>query len=143
MSGRLPDSDDSALMSWMRVEIGKINKEIVAERKPLSQLLKEEIPSSKTKGGDEHLFDKKVLGILEEQLPAELHGKLRLPILFFLDNRVADSSFINDENAARALQLLGELSKSRSFTKGRLWVGKSIAYSIMRKYPTVVQIVMG
>jgi len=127
----------------MRVEIGKINKEIVAERKPLSQLLKEEIPSSETKGGDKHLFDKNILSVLEEQLPAELHGKLRLPILFFLDNRVADSSFLSDENAARALQILGELSKSRSFNKGRLWVGKSIAYSIMRKYPTVVQIVMG
>ncbi|UGV41522.1 DUF61 family protein [Methanococcoides orientis] len=143
MSGGLPDSDDSGIMRWMRLEVGKINKEIVAERKPLSQLLKEETPSSKTKGGNEHLFDKKVLTLLEEQLPVELHGKLRLPILFFLDNRVADSSFLNDETAARSLQILGELSKSRSFSKGRLWVGKSIAYSIMRKYPTVVQIVMG
>ncbi|WP_135611747.1 DUF61 family protein [Methanococcoides sp. AM1] len=143
MSGRLPDSDDSALMGWMRVEIGMINRDIVAERKSLSQLHKEEVPSAKTKGGDEHLFDKKMLDVLEEQLPAELHGKLRLPILFFLDNRVADSSFLNDETAARSLQILGELSKFRSFSKGRLWVGKSIAYSIMRKYPTVVQIVMG
>ncbi|KGK99693.1 hypothetical protein LI82_00250 [Methanococcoides methylutens] len=143
MSGRLPDPDDSGIMRWMRLEVGKINKEIVAERKTLSQLLKEEIPSSKTKGGNEHLFDKKVLTLLEEQLPAELHGKLRLPILFFLDNRVTDSSFLNDETAARSLQILGELSKFRSFSKGRLWVGKSIAYSIMRKYPIVVQIVMG
>lgn len=143
MSGRLPDSDDSILMKWMRVEIGKINKEIVAERKPLSQLLKEEVPSSKTKGGEEHLFDKKMLDVLAEQLPAELHDKLRLPILFFLDNRVEDSSYLNDETAVKALQIMGELSTLRSFEKGKLWVGKSIAYSIMRKYPTVVQIVMG
>lgn len=143
MSGRLPDSDDSGLMKWMRVEIGKINKEIVAERKPLSQLLVEEVPSSKTKGGKEHLFDKQILSLLEEELPAELHGMLRLPILFFLDNRVEDSCFLNDENAVKALQIMGELSRSRSLNKGKLWVGKSIGYSIMRKYPTAVQIVMG
>ncbi|WP_440951905.1 DUF61 family protein [Methanococcoides sp. FTZ1] len=143
MSGRLPDSDDSILMRWVRVEIGKINKEIVAERKPLSQLLKEDIPSAKTKGGDDHLFDKKVLEVLAEQLPSELHDRLRLPILFFLDNRVEDSSFLNDETAVKALQIMGELSMLRSFEKGKLWVGKSIAYSIMKKYPTVIQIVMG
>lgn len=143
MSGRLPDSDDSGLMRWMRSEVGKINKEIVAERKPLSQLLGEEIPSSKTKSGNEHLFNKETLSVLEGGLPEEHHGRLRLPILFFLDNRVEDSCFLNDENAVKALQIMGELSKSRCLNKGKLWVGKSIAYSIMRKYPTAIQIVMG
>lgn len=143
MSGRLPNSDDSALMKWMRLEVGKINKEIVADRKSLSQLLGEEVPSSKTKGGNEHLFDKEVLSVLEEELPEELHRRLRIPILFFLDNRVEDSCFLNDENAVKALQIMGEISKSRSLNKGKLWVGKSIGYSIMRKYPTAIQIVMG
>ncbi|NOQ48772.1 MAG: DUF61 family protein [Methanococcoides sp.] len=143
MSGRLPDSDDSGLMRWMRSEVGKINKEIVAERKPLSQLLGEEMPFSKTKSGNEHLFDKGILNVFEEGLPEELHGRLRLPILFFLDYRVEDSCFLNDENAVKALQIMGEISKSRSLNEGKLWVGKSIAYSIMRKYPTAIQIVMG
>ncbi|WP_445475512.1 DUF61 family protein [Methanococcoides methylutens] len=143
MSRRLPDPDDSVLMRWMRVEIGKINKEIVAERKTLSQLLGEEIPSAITKGGNEHLFDKQILSVLEKGLPEELHGRLRLPILFFLDNRVEDSCYLNDEIAVECLQTLGELSKARSINKGKLWVGKSIAYSIMRKYLTAIQIVMG
>lgn len=143
MSGRLPDSDDSGLMRWMRSEVGKINKEIVAERKTLSQLLVDETPSSKTKSGNEHLFDKKTLSVLEVGLPEELHGRLRLPILFFLDHRVEDNCFLNDENAVKALQIMGEISKSRSLNEGKLWVGKSIAYSIMRKYPTAIQIVMG
>ncbi|WP_258082609.1 DUF61 family protein [Methanohalophilus euhalobius] len=27
--------------------------------------------------------------------------------------------------------------------QGKVWVGKSMAYSIMRKYPTAIQITMG
>jgi hypothetical protein len=48
-----------------------------------------------------------------------------------------------DETALAALQLLGEVSTLRTFEGGRFWVARPIAYAIMKKYPTAVQIVMG
>ncbi len=30
----------------------------------------------------------------------------------------------------------------REMTDGRLWIGKTIIFDIIRKYPTVIQIVM-
>lgn len=129
-------------MRWMRLEVSKINEGIVTERKSLAQLLIQERPASKTKSGGEHLFDKETLAFLRDNLPGELHYKLKLPILFFYSMNVPDSCYLNDAGALEALQILGDLSKMRRMQKGKLWVGRSIAYSIMKKYPTVVQMVM-
>jgi len=136
------NSTDDVLMRWMRMEVSKINDGIVTERKSLAQLLIQERPVARTKSGDEHLFDKETLLFLKNNLPRELHTKLRLPILFFYSMNVPDSCYLNDESAFHALQELGDFSKMRRMQKGKLWVGRSIAYSIMRKYPTVVQIAM-
>jgi hypothetical protein len=48
-----------------------------------------------------------------------------------------------DAPALAALQLLGEVSPLRTLQEGRFWVSRPIAYAIMKKYPTAVQIVMG
>ncbi len=142
MSDRHPMSEDSILMRWMRVEIGKINDGIVSERKTLEHLLSEDRPASRTKAGNEHVFDKDVLRELSEKLPADLQNKLKLPVIFFSDTKVPDSCYLNDPNALEALQILGELSKMRRMQQGKLWVGRSIAYTIMKKYPAAVQIAM-
>lgn len=143
MQDRSPMGDDSVLMRWMRTEINKINEAIVSERKSLAQLLLEEKPTARTKGGNDHFFDTATLKALSEKLPKNLHDKLKLPILFFFDNQVPDSCYLNDAHALQALQTLGEISRLRTMQQGRSWVGRSIAYSIMKKYPTAVQIVMG
>ena len=142
MSGRIPASDDSVLMRWMRVEVGKLNDGLVSERKNLAQLLVEEIPASRTKSGDEHVFDKDILEELGNKLPADLHRKLKIPIIFFSDNRVPDSCYLNDPVALQALQILEEMSKMRRMQQGKLWIGRSIAYAIMKKYPGVMQMAM-
>ncbi|MEZ5335665.1 MAG: DUF61 family protein [Methanolobus sp.] len=142
MSGRYPDSDDSIIMRWMRLEIGKLNDGIVSERKSLAQLLSEEKPVSRTKSGKEHFFDVNVLKELSEKVPAGLHDRLKLPIIFFSDTKVPDSCYLNDTVALEALQILGELSDMRRMQQGKLWIGKSIAYAIMKKYPGVIQIAM-
>ncbi|WP_342303806.1 DUF61 family protein [Methanolobus sp. ZRKC5] len=142
MSGRHPIADDSILTRWMRLEIGKINDGIVSERKTLVQLLTEERPESRTKTGKEHIFDTAVLLNLSEKLPPDLHEKLKLPMIFFSDIKVPDSCYLNDPLALEALQILGELSNMRRMQQGKLWVEKSIAYTIMKKHPTVVQIAM-
>ncbi|WP_245527534.1 DUF61 family protein [Methanosalsum zhilinae] len=130
-------------MRWMRVELGKLNRGVVANRKTLSQLLLEERPSSVTKSGDEYLFNEQIIEMLAEKLPGEIHDNLKFPIFFFNTIKVDESCYLNDKYALRALQILGELGESRSLHEGKVWVGKSIAYSIMKKYPSAIQIVVG
>lgn len=142
MPERIPPSDDSVLMCWMRTEVTRINEGIVTERKSLSQLLTEERPASRTRTGNEYLFDKEILGLFAEKLPSELHQKLRLPVIFFYSPNVPDSCYLNDPYAFHALQILGDLSGMRRMQQGKLWVGRVIAYSIMKKYPSAVQIAM-
>ena len=84
-------SDESALLRWMKLEIGKINESIAVERKTVIQLLAEEYPSASTKGGKEHFYDVGVVRIFEKSLPKELNGRLRLPILSYFDPEVTDS----------------------------------------------------
>lgn len=81
--------------------------------------------------------------MLGEELAPELRDRLKLPILFFFDFRVEDSCFLNDKHALEALQILSELGEMYRMRQGKVWVGKSMAYSIMRKYPTAIQITMG
>ncbi len=127
----------------MRLEIGRINDGVVAERKRLSHLLREGRPSSVTKGGGEYNFDRGTLLQLEQALPEELQERLRVPILFYFDSTVPDSFFLTDEAALQALQCLEEISPLRRMQGGRLWVAKPIVYAIMTRYPTAVQIMMG
>lgn len=135
-------TDDSIINRWMRMEISKINNGIVTSRKTLSQLLKEDKPSSKTKDGKEYSFKKETINELGKKLPENIQERLKLPILFFFDMQVDDSCYLGDKTALEALKILGELGNKREFNKNRLWVGKAIAYSLKMKYPTAVQIVM-
>lgn len=137
-----PDVNDRVLFKWLRLELGKINEAIVADRKRLSVLLGEAEPVAADKGGGEYRFDRETLHRLGEQLPESLHRKLRLPILFYSDMTVQDSCFLDDEYALEALKELGELSALRRMQDGRVWIARAIVYSIMEKYPTIVQIVM-
>jgi uncharacterized protein (UPF0216 family) len=143
MPERRPPADDTVLMRWMRTEVNKINEGIVTERKSLAQLLQEEKPASRTKTGSEYFFNEEVLRLLKEKLPADLQYELRLPVIFFSNPSVPDSCYINDSHALHALQALGDLSGMRRMHQGKLWVGRAIAYSLMKKYPTAVQIAMG
>jgi uncharacterized protein (UPF0216 family) len=143
MPNRPSITDESVMMRWMQLEMGKINAAIVIERKTLNALCKEENPSAKTKGGKEHMFDRNILRTLQKNVPSDIHDSLKIPILFYFDMEVPDSCYLADESAARALQALGEISLLRTPRKGKIWVSRAIVYAIMRKYPSVIQIVMG
>jgi hypothetical protein len=135
-------SDESVLMRWMALELGKINDGVVARRRRLSDLLSEDHPSTVTRNGTEFAFDRDVIRALWEKLPPHLHPRLKLPVIFFFDSTVPDSCCLTDEVAFEALQVLGELSRFREFFGGKLWVGRGIVHAIMRKYPTAIQIMM-
>lgn len=134
--------DEPVLRKWMGLEISRINDGVVKERKRLSLLLTEETPSAMTRSGREYLFDRAVLRDLGDTLPPDLHRTLRLPILFYFDMEVSDSCFLDDSSALAAFQVLGDLSPKREMVDGRVWVGRAIVFSLLRKYPTAVQIMM-
>jgi uncharacterized protein (UPF0216 family) len=115
----------------------------VKDRKSLSVLLGEEVPAVTTKKGEPYYFQKEIVTNLGKKLPRELYARLKLPILFVMSPDVPDSCLCSDETAFRALQLLGEISGMRSLQDGCFWVSRVIAYAILRKYPTAVQLVMG
>jgi len=136
MPDRPSFTDESVLMRWMKLEIGRINEGMVVERKTLSSLLTEDTPSTTIRSGNPYYFDQSILRILGDRLPAELNVRLRLPINFFFDIDVRDSYFLTDPVATEALKLLGELSALREFRNGRLWVAKPIVHALIKTYPT-------
>jgi hypothetical protein len=136
-------TDESVLVRWMGLEITKMNEGVVSQRKSLAVLLTEKDPVSVTKKGDAYHFAPSVIATLGKALPEDLQRQLRLPVLFYSSPDVPDSCMCPDETALATLQLLGEVSTLRTFEGGRFWVARPIAYAIMKKYPTVVQIVMG
>jgi len=135
-------TDESVLTRWMGIEVGRINAGIVNTRRSLSSLLGEENPLATTQGGERYYFDRAVIMALGERLPPELHSRLKLPVLFFLSPDVPDSCSCSDETAFAALRHLGEISGMRTMQGGTFWVARPIAYAILRKYPTAVQIAM-
>ena len=136
-------TDESVISRWMGLEIAKINEGVVTQRKSLFVLLTEKDPVSVTRKGDTYHFDPSVIATLGNALPEDLQRRLRLPVLFYASPDTPGSCSCADETALTALQHLGEVSTLRTSDKGRFWVSRPIAYAIMKKYPTAVQIVMG
>lgn len=63
------------------IEIRKINDHLPASSKSLKELLREEIPSVKTKGGDDIVLLKDELIALAKLIPEENHNNIKLPIV--------------------------------------------------------------
>ncbi len=135
-------TDESVLRRWMQLEIRKINATVVVERKTLTALCNEEFPSAPTKEGKDHVFNRDALRLLWRQIPPDIRDRVRLPLLFYSDMDVPDSCYLTDEFAVRALQVLGEISMLRVLREGKVWVSRPIVYAMMRKYPSLIQIVM-
>jgi len=143
MDGRQGITDESVLSRWMSLEKGRINRGIVEVRMTLAELLTEGTPSSVTKEGKEYRFNRDLLRELGRRLPEPLHCRLRLPLLFRFDPDVKDRCLLTNPAAVEALQVLGEIGPPRQLRDGNLWVGRAIVYSLIRKYPALVQMVMG
>ncbi|NTV00347.1 MAG: DUF61 family protein [Methanoregulaceae archaeon] len=126
----------------MALEMGRINDGVVVERPRLFSIITSDRPVAITRGGKEYRFNAAVLRKLDEKLPPGIKEALKVPIIFYFDSNVADSCFLTDGVALESLQVLGELSRMRTMNEGKLWVGRAIVYSLMRKYPSVIQIMM-
>jgi uncharacterized protein (UPF0216 family) len=132
--------DERVLQRWLRLEAGRMNDGVAAERPSLAALLEADRPVSVTRSGDEYRYDPAVLRTLADRLPAGLARRLRLPIVCFASMDVPDSCSVTDRYAFDALLALGEISALREFADGRVWIGRAIAYALVAKYPTAVQV---
>lgn len=135
-------SDESVLLRWMQLEIGKINRNIVTARKPLAELLSMDRPVVITRSGEEYPLSKAVLELLGERLPRNLHRLLQVPVPCYFDCNVTGSCLITDKAAIEALRFLGEISPMRPDDNDRVWIGKPIMYDVMNRYPSLFQVVM-
>ncbi|MGA2934618.1 MAG: DUF61 family protein [Methanomicrobiales archaeon] len=142
MTHRPRITEESVLTRWMGMEIARINDSVVAGHKTLAQLLAEENPKARTKGGGDHHFSRETLASLGKGLDEETWKALKLPVIFFFDMDVRDSCYLTDGIAVLALQVHGDLGEGRKLTNGRLWVARAIAYAIAKKYPTAIQFAM-
>jgi uncharacterized protein (UPF0216 family) len=142
MNSRPSVSDESVMMRWMQLELARVNRGIVTDRKRLSDLLAEDRPAAITKDGMEYRFDEDKLAEFGSGIPETLQRRLRMPVLFYCTADVPDSCMLTDEAAVEALQVKNEISTLRSFEDGKLWISKPIAFAILRRYPTLFQMVM-
>jgi len=81
--GRVPLSRDveRVLRRIWEAEIKKLNDHLARETKPLSELLRAEVPQITTRRGYIHMVDKERLLKLASYVPRRLHGKIRIPVI--------------------------------------------------------------
>jgi uncharacterized protein (UPF0216 family) len=124
------------------MEYRKLNQNTVANPIRLEELLKMPKPAAVTRGGEEYLFDTDTLHRFSEKVPTDLYKRLRLPIIFFTDTRIADSCYLADKHAFEALTKSGDLNPLYRLRDGKLWLSKPLAFDLANKYPTLVQFVV-
>ena len=138
----MPLKQPGSFEKWINLEYRNINKNMVARRLYIYDVIKMEIPKAETKAGEEYLFDKKALKALWKKLNKNLKEELKIPIIFFSDIRVSDSCYLTDESAVEALKHTKDLNPMYRIREGKLWLSKPIAMDIANKYPTLFQFVV-
>jgi uncharacterized protein (UPF0216 family) len=127
---------------WIAFELGRLNAGLVVEKKSLSRLLQEAEPSSRTREGDPHPFDRAVLVRFASVLTAEEAADLRLPLTITLRGD-SDDAILTDEIGAKALRTLEKFDRAFPFRDGRMAVPHSLAVDLGRRYGGVLQLAFG
>jgi uncharacterized protein (UPF0216 family) len=127
---------------WVAFELGRLNAGLVVEKKSLSRLLREAEPSSRTREGDAHPFDREVLMRFAAVLTAEEADDVRLPLTLTLRGE-SDEAILTDAIGAKALRALEKFDRAFPFRDGRMAVPHSLAVDLTRRYGGVLQLAFG
>jgi uncharacterized protein (UPF0216 family) len=127
---------------WISFELGRLNAGLVVEKKSLSRLLEEAEPSSRTREGDPHPFDREVLVRFASVLTADEAAELRLPLTVTLRGE-SDEAILTDAIGAKALRALEKFDHAFPFRDGRMAVPHSLAVDLTRRYGGVLQLAFG
>lgn len=118
----------------MALEMSRVQQGLVSAPRPLGDLLMEEAPAARTRGGDEHRFDPQMLRRFADALGPLARRKLRLPATFFVDKDLAEDAYLADEAAAELLRALGEVPRELEMRDGRLWLAHARARDIAERH---------
>lgn len=132
--------NESAMKKWLKFEMGKISSGLVIKKKPLSDLVKSQSPKVKTKDGSLYYFNSTAICELNMKLPKELRSIL-LPISLYSSYDVRGMVAIADTPSFLVLKHLGEIPDDARLKEGKYWMGKTLANDIIRRYPTILQII--
>lgn len=124
---------------WIALEMGSFQKAFVAAPRPLHELLLEEAPSARTRGGEAHPFDRAVLERFQDALGPLARRRLRLPVTFYVDKDLSEDAYLQDETAMELLRGLGEAPADAEPRDGKLWMGHVRARAIAERYPGAFQ----
>jgi uncharacterized protein (UPF0216 family) len=132
--------NESSMKKWLKFEMGKITSGLVIKKKPLCDLVKSQSTKVKTKDGSVYYFNSNAITELNEKLPEHLHSIL-LPISVYASSEVRGMVAIADTTSFLALKHLGEIPNNSRLNEGKYWMGKALANDIMKRYPTMLQII--
>jgi len=135
------DISSGALKKWLKFEAKGLHESLIIRRKSLEELLKDDEPSCITKDNKKHVFDKDVLLRIGQALPQAKHSKLMLPINIYIDMKVENQCYIEDESAADVLRELEGFGQAYRYINGRMWLPLSLAAGLVGKHRTVIQMV--
>ncbi len=132
--------NESAMKKWFKFEMAKINSGIVTKKRSLKELLKEKVPQTKAKDECIYYFNKDALHELENELPKDMHS-IMLPINFYISLDIRSSVYIADKPSLSVLKQLGEVPHDAELAEGRFWMSKTLILDLMKKRPTIIQLI--
>lgn len=135
------DIGSGALKKWLKFEAKWLHESLIIRRKSLEELLRDDEPSCMTKDNRKHVFNKDVLQRIGQILPQVKHSKFMLPINIYIDMKVENQCYIEDENAADVLRELEDFGQAYRYMNGRMWLPLSLAAELVGKHKTVIQMV--
>lgn len=124
---------------WISFEVGRLNANLVVEKKTLVRLLEEPEPVCRTREGNLHTFDRDALARFASVLSADEVASLRLPLTLLVRGD-SDDAHLTDEVGAKALRLIEKFDRAFPFREGRMALPHSLAIDVMRRHGGVFQI---
>ena len=133
---------EGALEKWFALEMRRVRDAMVTQPRSLSDLMLEDAPSVRTRGGELHAFDKAMLQRFHDALSPLTRRKLRLPVTFYVDSELPGEAYVQDEAAATLLRTLGEVPAALEPRAGRLWLSHARARDISERWRGAFQFSM-
>lgn len=132
--------EDRVMERWFAFEMSAFHRGFVSPPRPLSELVLEERPTARTRGGDEIAFDPAMLRRFHDALSPLDRRRLRLPVTIQVDKDYSSDASLADEVAHRLLLALGEIPGDLDMREGKLWISHAQAQALRAKYSPAFQL---
>ena len=127
---------------WIAFEVGRLNANLVVEKKSLAHLLREREPACRTREGNLHTFEPEALARFAAVLSVDEAADLRLPLTLLVRGDTDDAR-LTDELGAKALRAVEKFGPAFPFRDGRMALPHSLAIDLVRRHGGVLQIAFG